>query len=150
MPSLLTEVPLSPDDAQYALMSFNMPLSSRPSGLLIGSFSPLINSVRAGCVKPSINKHSSIDPYLKQLTYPSVYVSMHIKAVKEECVKPLPLFNILKAVFNKCMILSMRNTKFHASVVKKLFVLFYFFYKHIYFLPLYFAGTKTFSKVIHE
>lgn len=54
--------------------------------LLIGSFSPLINSVNAGWAEPSWDKHSSIDQYLKQLTYPSVYMGTDIWCTKGRCV----------------------------------------------------------------
>lgn len=53
-----------------------------PSFLLIGSFSPLINSVSAGWPEPSYDKHSTIDQYLKQLTYPSVYEATDVSAAK--------------------------------------------------------------------
>lgn len=119
--SLLIEVPLSPDAAQYALMSFNMSLSSRPSGLLIGSFSPLINSVRAGCAEPSWKKHSSIDPYLKQLTYPSVYMSMDIKGSKRGMCNTTSIIWVIKGSFSlKCLIFVFQSTqlkRFGVSVI---------------------------------
>lgn len=72
----LIEVPPYPDAVQCVRMSLNMSPLSGPSVLLIGSFSRLINSVNAGCAEPSWDKCSSIDQYLKQLTYPSVYMDM--------------------------------------------------------------------------
>lgn len=94
MCSPLIEVPPYPDVAQCVRMSLNMSPLSSPSIPLIGSFSPLINSVNSGCAEPSWDKYSSIDQYLKQLTYPSVYmamrgVSMTFHARKGECVASL-------------------------------------------------------------
>ena len=90
--SPLIEVPPHPDAVQCVRMSLNMSPPSSPSLLLIGSFSRLINSVNAGCAEPSWDKCSSIDQYVKQLTYPSVYmgtvcsVCMTSDAQKGKCV----------------------------------------------------------------
>lgn len=75
MCSPLIEVLFYLDSAQCVRMSSNTCPPSGPSFLLIGSFSPLINSVSAGWPEPSWDKHSTIDQYLKRLTYPSVYIS---------------------------------------------------------------------------